>query len=31
MSSAAGAIARMTPIAFIKKWKRAALTERQTA
>lgn len=31
MSSAAGALASMTPLAFIKKWKRASLTERQTA
>lgn len=31
MSSAAGALAPMTPVAFIKKWKRASLTERQTA
>src|SRR6202035_2743447 len=31
MSSAGGAHAPMTPIAFIKKWKRASLTERQSA
>jgi len=31
MSSAGGAHAQMTPVAFIKKWKRASLTERQSA
>lgn len=31
MSWAAGAVAPMTPLAFINKWKRASLTERQTA
>ena len=31
MSSAAGAVAPMTPLAFINKWKRASLTERQAA
>lgn len=31
MSSAAGAVAPMTPIAFINKWKKTSLTERQTA
>lgn len=31
MSTAGGAHAPMTPIAFIKKWKKASLTERQTA
>jgi type II restriction/modification system DNA methylase subunit YeeA len=31
MSSAAGAVAPMTPLAFINKWKRATLNERQTA
>jgi hypothetical protein len=31
MSSAAGALAPLTPLAFINKWKRASLTERQTA
>lgn len=31
MSSAGGAVAPMTPLAFINKWKKASLTERQTA
>src|SRR5579871_2002169 len=31
MSSASGAVAPMTPLAFINKWKRASLNERQTA
>jgi type II restriction/modification system DNA methylase subunit YeeA len=31
MSSVGDAIASITPLAFIKKWKRASLTERQTA
>ncbi|WP_201456145.1 class I SAM-dependent DNA methyltransferase [Bradyrhizobium macuxiense] len=31
MSIGAGAYAPITPAAFIKKWKRASLTERQTA
>lgn len=31
MSSDAGAFAPMTPVAFIQKWKKASLTERQTA
>jgi type II restriction/modification system DNA methylase subunit YeeA len=30
-SAAAGASAPITPLAFIQKWKRASLTERQTA
>jgi len=31
MSSASGAVAPMTPLVFINKWKRASLNERQTA
>lgn len=31
MSSAGGARAPITPVAFIKKWKRASLNERQSA
>src|ERR1700691_5648832 len=31
MSSVGGAHAPMTPIAFIRKWKKASLTERQSA
>jgi type II restriction/modification system DNA methylase subunit YeeA len=31
MSTAGGAVASITPLAFIKKWKSASLTERQTA
>ncbi len=31
MSTIGGARAPMTPVAFIKKWKKASLTERQTA
>jgi hypothetical protein len=31
MSPRAGATAPLTPVAFIKKWKKTSLTERQTA
>jgi type II restriction/modification system DNA methylase subunit YeeA len=31
MSSGAGAVAPITPLAFINKWKKASLTERQVA